>query len=137
MHRAVILIDSGGVEPDRVGAAGLHRAAREARGPPRPHRAHAVPGISTRIRIPRPGRRPADRDGIDGRIPAAVVSTRELDGSADRNRSDRPPPPPAATTTGARAIAAAAATRQRGKCDQSDYRAVDAHGILLNLLVCG
>src|SRR5437879_13852981 len=87
MHGAVVLVDSGRIECDRVGAARLHRAARERRGP---HRAYGVPGVGTRIRIPRPSRRPADRDGVQGRIPGAVVSTRELNGSADSDRSSRP-----------------------------------------------
>src|SRR5712691_3531012 len=116
VHGAVVLIDSGSIERDRVGAARLHRAAREYRGP---HRAHAVPGVGARIRIPRPRRRPADRDGIHGRISAAVVHTRELDGSADGDRSDgASTSTPAPTDAGA--VAAAATARQRGKCDESD-----------------
>src|SRR3989441_1611210 len=135
VHGAVVLIDSGRIERDRVGAARLHRAAREYRGP---HRAHAVPGVSARIRIPRPRRRPADRDGIHGRIAAAVVSTRELNGSADGDRSDGaststpppapPPPPPRAASCTARP------TSKIETCWVSD---LFNHGSLLDLPVCG
>src|SRR3989442_4028365 len=135
MHGAVVLVDSGRIECDRVGAARLHRAARESRGP---HRPHAVPGVGARIRIPRPRRRPADRDGIDGRIAAAVVRTRELNGSADGDRSDgastSPPPPPPPPPP---PVAAAPTAPPKSKGEESGYPNCFAPGVFPHLSTFG
>src|SRR5207244_13610985 len=70
--------------------------ARRPAPPPaalRPHCLHAVPAVGARIRAPCPGHRPADRDGIHGRVVAPVVATHELDGGAYCDRPDGAPSP--------------------------------------------
>src|SRR5216117_2432600 len=80
---AVVLVRAGSIKPDRIRPAPGHgAAAREAR------RADGLDAVRQRSG-PGPGDGAADRDGIDSRIRAPVVTAHVLDTGAGGHRADR------------------------------------------------